>query len=85
MSSPRSYIAAQQVGGQTMSHAWYFFQVQSTRTWYIVNLNGITTDVYRLRLNSDNSDYDWLLVSNSSWKRSFSGTASSMTITLSER
>ena len=83
--SDRGYHAAQQVDGQTMSHAWYFFQVQSTEIWYIVNLNGTATDVYRLRLKPDSSDYDWLLISNSLWKRSFSATASSMMITLSER
>lgn len=83
--SSRGYTAAQQLDGQTLPHAWYFFQVQSTGIWYIVNLNGPTTDVYRLRLKPDNSDYDWLLISNSSWTRSFSGTASNMNITLTGR
>jgi murein DD-endopeptidase MepM/ murein hydrolase activator NlpD len=85
VSSPRGYNAAQQISGQTMSHAWYFFQVQATQTWYIVNVTGTDTIVFRLRLKPDNSDYDWFQISNSSWKRSFSPATSSMTITLSER
>lgn len=83
--SSRGYAAAQLVAGQNLSHAWYFFKVQSTGIWYIVNYSGADTVVYRLQLKPDNSDYDWVRISNSSWKRTLSPTASSMTITLSER
>lgn len=85
VSSSRGYSAAQLVAGQTVSHAWYFFKVQTTGTWYIVNLGGLDTQIYRLRLTSDKSNYDWFQLSSSSWKRSFLATASSMAITLSEQ
>lgn len=88
VTSSRGHTAAQQLDGQTLPHAWYFFKVPSTGTWYIVNTYdgtaacGSSTCVYRLGLKPDNSDYAWVLISNSSWTRSFSGIASNMNITL---
>lgn len=50
---------ASTIQGRSFPISWFFFQVESSGKWYIVNVSGSTTSILRLQLTSDYSQYDW--------------------------
>ena len=81
---PAGVNAAQKIAGASLAADWYFFQVASTSVWYIVNIAPGPAEVYRLKLNSTNTNYDWVKISNAQWTKAFSvnsaGTSASITL-----
>jgi len=79
VNSPRAYNAARSVAGRTLDLMWYFFNVESTNTWYIINIPNADSTIMRLKLNLYKNDYDWQLPKDSSnneidtisWDKSF--------------
>lgn len=71
--SSRSSTVARSVAGQTLPISWYFFRLETTGAWYIVDLTTGQPRVLRLRLNTDFSDYDWLQVDTTGWRVQFNG------------
>ncbi len=67
------------IAGKTSNLDWYFFQVQSTGIWYIVQIAGTNSTILRLELNASKSDYDWqqplngsgVAVDTSTWTKEF--------------
>jgi hypothetical protein len=57
---------AELINGQSLDLDWYFFQVESTKIWYIVSIPGINAKVWRLNLSADKSNYDWKNPTNNS-------------------
>lgn len=67
------------INGNTLDLKWYFFQVPSTGQWYIVQITGANSAIYRLKLNASQNQYDWqsprdasgIGVDTSNWVKSF--------------
>lgn len=63
----RIHSFREKISGQDVPIAWYFFYVEATESWYIVNVPdyGEQTLVYRmgLKVEAGTEDYDWTLVS----------------------
>lgn len=70
---------ARLIEGSTVPMAWYFFQVESTGKWYIIQIDGTNSTILRLNLTPDKSNYDWKNpldaagneVDTSKWKKEF--------------
>ena len=61
---PRIVDHRRKIGGQTVNTAWYFFRVEETNAWYIINLPdfGTSTQVFRFAAAVDANgvwQYDW--------------------------
>ncbi|MDZ7703052.1 MAG: hypothetical protein U5L04_01035 [Trueperaceae bacterium] len=75
--SQRIVEQRQKIGGQTVNVAWYFFRVEETGKWYIVNLPNyeLNTRVFRLNGKPDAEGvwrYDWIPIPElSSYTRDF--------------
>lgn len=47
------------IAGNTLNLDWYFFRVESTQIWYIVQIAGTNSTILRLELNASLDNYDW--------------------------
>jgi hypothetical protein len=67
------------IAGNTINLDWYFFKVESTQTWYIVQIAGTNSIILRLQLNPSKNNYDWqkpldgagAAVDTSNWTKEF--------------
>lgn len=50
---------ADSINGKQLAMQWYFFHVQSTDTWYIVQINGTDSKILRFELTPALDQYDW--------------------------
>lgn len=70
---------AKLIEGATLPAKWYFFRVDSTQTWYIIEIHGTSSSILRLNLTQDKSNYDWKspldgssnAIDTSTWKKNF--------------
>lgn len=67
------------IAGTTLNMDWYFFRVESTGIWYIVQIAGANSTILRLKLNASQDNYDWqkpldnsgVAVDTSNWIKEF--------------
>ena len=66
-----AHYYAGKIDGDTLSAQWYFFRVESTGYWYIVNpkASGNETEIHRF--STMDNDYHWIPITKSGWQREF--------------
>ena len=72
-----AYDLSKEIAGKFMPHKWYFFEVASTKTWYIVPSDPSDMRVLRLKLKADFSDYDWVTIPTNNWRKTLTPNSAS--------
>ena len=61
----------QWIQGKTVSIKWYFFRVESTGLWYIINVPGYGSGTSVLKFSEKDGQYDWIKTDTSDLKPVF--------------